>query len=63
MTCVPWNPIFPTHSVEVGGAKRTLQVNGLQPGQAHNCSIVASNSRGPGNPRDAQPVGLVKAKS
>jgi hypothetical protein len=63
VTCVPWSPSFPTRSVEVGGAKRTAQVNGLAPGQQHNCSIVAFNSRGPGNPRDAQPVGNIRPKS
>ena len=63
VTCVPWSSSFPTRSVSVGGAKRTAQVNGLQPGQRHTCSIVAANSRGPGNPRVAQPIGTIKPKS
>jgi hypothetical protein len=63
VTCQPWTPSFPTRTVEVGGAKRTAQVNSLQAGAAHNCSIVAWNSRGPGNPRNATPVGLVTPKS
>ena len=63
VTCVPWSPSFPTRSVSVGGAKRTAQVNGLQPGQRHTCSIVVANSRGPGNPRVAQPIGTIKPKS
>jgi hypothetical protein len=63
VTCQPWTASFPTRSVEVGGAKRTAQVNGLQPDAAHNCTLVAWNSRGPGNPRNATPIGLVKPRS
>jgi fibronectin type III domain protein len=63
VTYVPWSSSFPTRSVSVGGAKRTAQVNGLQTNAQHTCSIVAANSRGPGNPRVAQPVGTIKPKS
>ena len=63
VTCTPWSPTFPTRSVSVGGAKRAAQVNGLQTNAQHTCSIVASNSRGPGNPRVATPVGTIKPKS
>ncbi len=63
VTCQPWSASFPTRSVEVGGAKRTAQVNGLQPNAAHTCSIIAANSRGPGNPRVATPIGTIKPKS
>jgi hypothetical protein len=63
VTCVPWSASFPTRAVSVGGAKRTAQVNGLQPGAGHTCSMVASNSRGPGNPRVATPIGTIRPKT
>jgi hypothetical protein len=63
VTCVPWTASFPTRTVEVGGRQRAAQLNGLQPGAGHNCTIVAWNSRGPVNPRNATPIGLIKPKA
>ena len=63
VTCKPWSASFPTRSVVVGGAKRNAQLNNLAVGQQHTCEVFATNSRGPGNPRVAMPIGTIKPKS
>ena len=63
VTCVPWSSSFPTRSVSVGGAKRTAQVNGLQPGSAAHLLDRRGQQPRAGQPRVAQPVGTIKPKS
>jgi hypothetical protein len=62
-TCRPWSASLPTRTVVVGGAKRSAQLNNLAVGQQHTCALYATNSRGPGNPRDAQPIGTILPKT